>query len=54
MNMVKCLMKDALLIGAGMGAVLAYQKYGHKAMYEMEKVMDRAIKKVDDTLDEMM
>jgi len=54
MNMVKCLMKDALLIGAGMGAVLAYQKYGHKAMCEMEKVMDRAIKKVDDTLDEMM
>jgi len=54
MNLAKCLMKDALLIGVGMGAVLAYQKYGHKAMDEMEKVVSKTIRKVDDTLDEMM
>lgn len=54
MNMVKCLMKDALLIGVGVGATIAYQKYGDKAMKEMEKVASKAIKKVDDTLDEMM
>lgn len=54
MNMVKCLMKNALLIGAGMGAVIAYQKYGKSAMNEMEKVVNKTIKKVDDTLDEMM
>ena len=52
--MMRCLMKDALLIGVGMGAVLAYQRYGHKAMNEMEKVVSKTIKKVDDTLDEMM
>ena len=54
MNMVKCLMKDALLIGVGVGATMAYQKYGDKAMKEMEKVVNKTIKKVDDTLDEMM
>lgn len=51
---MKFLMKNALLIGVGMGAVLAYQKFGHKAMCGMEKVANKAIKKVDDTLDEMM
>ena len=54
MNMVKCLMKDALLIGVGVGATVAYQKYGKSAMNEMEKVVNKTIKKVDDTLDEMM
>jgi hypothetical protein len=52
--MIKGLMKDALLIGAGVGASVAYQKYGDKAMKKMEKVVNKTIKKVDDTLDEMM
>lgn len=52
--MMKSILKDALLLGAGVGATLAYQKYSKPAMKEMEKIVNKTIKKVDDTLDEMM
>lgn len=51
---MKNVMKDALLIGAGIGATIAYQKYNKPAMKQIEKMIDKTVKKVDDTLDEMM
>ena len=34
-------MKDALLIGAGIGATIAYQKYNKPAMKQIEKMIDK-------------
>lgn len=51
---MKSLMKSVFFMGLGMGALLMIQKYGDDAMCKMEKVVDKTMKKVDDTLEEMM
>ncbi len=52
--MVKNMFKDALLISAGVFGAVAYQKYSKTVFDKMEKVVDRAVKKVDESLEEMM
>jgi len=48
------LAKNMMLVGLGIGGTLAYQKYSKPAMKQVEKVIDKTIKKVDKELDEMM
>lgn len=48
------LTKNMILVGLGVGGTLAYQKYSKPAMKEIEKVIDKTMKKVDKELDEMM
>lgn len=46
------LVKDMALIGLGMGAVLAYQKYNKPVMAEMEKMMNKMSKKMNNKTNE--
>jgi len=54
MNFVKCMMKDILFIGIGIGGTLVYQRYNKQIGREIEKLIDKTVKKVDDSLEEMM
>ena len=47
-------LKDMALMGLGAGAVLMYQKYNEPVMKQMEKVMNKTIKKADKQLENMM
>ena len=51
---VKSVAMMALSAGAGVGAVLAYQKYKKPVKKEMEKVASKAIKKANNKLEDMM
>ena len=46
--------RNLALMALGAGAVLAYQKYNKPVMKKMEKVVDRTMKKTNDTLENMM
>lgn len=46
--------KSMALIGLGVGAVLAYQKYNKPVMKKMETVVNKTIKKADKKLEDMM
>lgn len=46
--------KSIALMGLGAGAVLAYQKYNKPVMAKMEKIVDKTMKKANDTLEDMM
>lgn len=46
--------KDMALVAAGMGAVIAYQKYSKPAMKKIKKVVDNTMDCVDEKLDNMM
>ena len=52
--MLKCVAKSMFLIGLGVGATIAYQKYSKPAMKEIEKFIDKTVKNVDKELEEMM
>lgn len=47
-------LKSMMLIGLGVGGTIAYQKYSKTAMKEIEKVIDKTMKKASEELDEMM
>lgn len=51
---MKELAKGIFYIGLGVGATIAYQKYSKPAMKQIEKCLDKVVKKVDQELDEMM
>lgn len=46
--------KNIALMALGAGAVLAYQKYNKPVMKKMEKVVDKTMKKANNTLEDMM
>jgi len=46
--------KGLMLIGLGVGGTLMYQKYGKCAVKEVEKVVDKTMRKADHKLEEMM
>lgn len=51
------IMKIAKVIGlmaAGAGAVLAYQKYSKPVIKKMQEIMDDALSKADEKLDDMI
>lgn len=48
------LLKDMSLIAIGVGATLAYQKYGQDMMCCMEDTMSKMVKKTTKKLDDMM
>lgn len=45
--------KSMMLMAAGAGAVLAYQKYSKPVMDKMQNLMDDALDKVNEKLDDM-
>ena len=47
-------LKSMMLIGIGVGATLAYQKYSKPVMKEMEKLANKTMDKVNNELEEMM
>lgn len=42
------------LVAAGMGAVIAYQKYSKPAMKKMKQIVDNTMNSMDKKLDNMM
>lgn len=46
--------KVVALMAAGAGAVLAYQKYSKPVMDKMQNIMDDALNKVNEKLDDMI
>ncbi len=46
--------KDMALMAMGAGAVLAYQKYNKPVMKKIEKITDKAMRKANDKLEDMM
>lgn len=48
------MIKNLALVAAGVGATLAYQKYNKPMMKKMSKVTDKAIKKANSKLEDMM
>lgn len=51
---MKNVAKSMMLIGIGVGATMMYQKYSKPVMKEMEKFVDKTMKKVNKELEEMM
>ena len=51
---MKNTLKNMMLIGVGVGATIAYQKYSKPVMQEMEKFANKTMKKVNKELEEMM
>lgn len=47
-------MKNIAFMAMGAGAVLAYQKYNKPVMKKMEQVADKAMKKANNKLEDMM
>ena len=47
-------LKNMMLIGLGVGATIAYQKYSKPVMKEMEKFANKTMKKMNKELEEMM
>ena len=54
MSTIKCMMKSAFLIGLGIGGTIVYQKYNRPIRCEIEKLIDKTVRKVDENLEEMM
>ena len=52
--MIKNIAKSMLFMGIGIGARIMDQKYSKPVMKEMEKIANKAIKKIDKELEEMM
>lgn len=48
------MMKNLALFAAGVGATMAYQKYNKPMMKKVNKMTDKAIKKANDKLEDMM
>lgn len=48
------MMKNLAFVAAGVGATLAYQKYNKPVMKKVSKVTDKAIKKANNKLEDMM
>lgn len=48
------LSKNLALMGACVGAVLVYQKYGAPAMKKAEKAVSRSLRKLDNKINQMM
>lgn len=48
------MVKDAALIALGAGAIMAYQKYQAPIKKNIEKTMNQALRKADQTLENMM
>lgn len=46
--------KDLALVTLGAAAVLAYQKYNKPVKRQMEKVIDKTMRKTNDKLENMM
>lgn len=46
--------KNVALMALGAGAVLAYQKYSKPVMKKVEKTANKALKKADNKLENMM
>ncbi len=46
--------KSLALMAAGMGITLAYQKYNEPVKKKVQKIMDGAMHKVNDKLEDMM
>ena len=46
--------KDLAFIAAGMGLTLAYQKYSKPVKKKVQCMMDKAMHKVNDKLEDMM
>ena len=46
--------KSMALVAMGAGAVLAYQKYSKPVKNEMDKIANKAIKKANNKLEDMM
>lgn len=51
---MKKMTKSALLIGLGVGGAMAYKKFQKPIKKEVEKVLDKTIRKNDNKLEEMM
>lgn len=51
---MKNTLKNMMLIGVGVGATIAYQKYSKPVMKEMEKLTNKTMKKINKELEEMM
>lgn len=51
---MKNAVKNMMLIGLGVGATVAYQKYSKPMMKEMEKFANKTMKKMNKELEEMM
>ena len=51
---MKNTIKSMMLIGLGVGATIAYQKYSKPLMKEMEKFINKTKKKMNKELEEMM
>ena len=51
---MKEIAKSMMLIGIGVGATVAYQKYSKPVMKEMEKFANKTMKKMNKELEEMM
>ena len=47
-------LKSMMLIGIGIGASVAYQKYSKPVMKKMEKFANKTMNKVNKDLEEMM
>jgi hypothetical protein len=47
-------MKNVMLMGLGASAVLMYQKYNKPVMKKMEEVADKAMKRANNKLEDMM
>ena len=52
--LIKNAVKNMMLIGLGVGATVAYQKYSKPMMKEMEKFANKTMKKMNKELEEMM
>lgn len=50
----KKIAKSMFLVGLGVGATIAYQKYSEPAMKKLEKFVDKTVRKVDQEINEMM
>lgn len=51
---MKNMAKSIFLMGIGAGATIMYQKYSKPAMKEIEKLIDKTVKNVNEKLEEMM
>ena len=51
---MKNTIKSMMLVGLGVGATIAYQKYSKPLMKEIEKITNKTMKKMNKELEEMM
>ena len=51
---MKKMTKSALLVGLGIGGALAYQKYNKPVRRQIDKLINKTVRKNDNKLEEMM